>query len=182
MPSNSSNLATIKRLALIASLFMPIAAHAEDPIDRSIIFVAAHAGLIHFDSKRHFEDRDFGGLSLGLHLNRSWSTSLFYSRSHPESGLGRNVRFENYFVQVKHYWRGESQWRPYLVGGLGETIQDREEDRSSTTAHAGLGMHYAINAKWAGQLDYRYFSALHDGFQDKTLMTSLIYRFGTGER
>ena len=182
MPSNFKTIATMKRLALTAFLLMPFAAQAEDPIDRSIIFVAANAGFINFDSKRQFEDRDFGGLSLGLHLNRSWSTSLFYSRSHPESGLGRNVRFENYFVQVKHYWRGVSQWRPYLVSGLGETILDREQKSSSTTAHLGLGMHYAISAKWAGQLDYRYFSALKDGFQDTTLMTSLIYRFGKGER
>lgn len=182
MPSNFSNIATLKHLALIALLSMSFTVQAEDPIDRSIIFIAANFGFMNFDADRQFKDRDFGGVSLGLHLNRTWSTSLFYSRSHPESSLGRNFRFENYFVQVKHYWREHERLRPYITGGLGETILDREQSSSDTTAHAGVGLHYAINEKWAGQMDVRFFNSLSEGLKEESLMGSIVYRFGKGER
>lgn len=169
-------------LALAIFLSVSFAAQAQDPIDRSIIFIAGSYGYMKFDDAKQFEDRTIGGISLGLHLNRTWSTSLFYSRSHPESQLGRNYRYENYFVQIKRYWREHSPWRPYLTAGLGEAILDRENDSANTTGHVGVGMHYAINKKWAGQLDYRYFSALHESFQEQSLMTSIVYRFGKGER
>ena len=172
----------IQTLALALVFVLPVSANAQDPVDRSIIFMAANYGYMNYDADRQFDDRDFGGVTMGLHFNRRWSASLFYSRSHPDNQTGDNNRFENYYVQGKRYWREHSPWRPYVVLGLGEMLQGEGRVASDAAIHGGVGVHWAINPKWAWQLDYRYFYAFNDSFQEQSLMASIVYRVGDGER
>lgn len=172
-----------KRIWLLVGLiFSAGQANAEDPVDTSIIFMSATLGYYDFDSDRYLDNREFGGLSLGLHFNRQWSASLFYSRSHPESTVEENHRFENYYVQGKYYWMGQETLRPYLVFGLGEILQGEGKVSSETTLHSGVGVHWVIDPKWALQADWRYMYSFDDSNNDQTLMTTIVYRFGEGER
>ena len=176
----SSN--AIKAALLVVFCLCSGSAFAEDPVTKSIVFLSASYGYIDYDNDRDLKDRDMGGVALGLHFNRKWSASLFYSRSHPDSELGGSDRFENYYAQGKYYWRSEDSLRPYVVVGLGEMLGAEGKAYSDTVIHTGIGLHWTLQPKWALQLDYRYFKGFGDGFADQTLMSTIVYRFAEGEK
>ena len=154
---------------------------AEQPVDYSIIFISASYGYTAYDSERNVSDDSIRGIALGLHLNRQWSASMFYSRADPESTVGEDQRYENYYIQGKYYFRGETNLRPYIVFGIGEVMIDKQSVSSDTAIHSGIGVHWALSPKWAVQFDYRYFHEKKNSHADQSIMSTLVYRFGNGE-
>lgn len=169
-------------VALAACYFTVGEAAAEDPVDRGNIFVSASYGYQFFDNKRTLEDRSYGGVALGLSFTTSWSASLFYSRMKAELSSGERHRFENYYLQGKHYFMASNPVRPYVVAGVGETFLAEGNITSDATIHSGVGVHWVVNPKVAFQVDYRYFYSFNGEFNDQSTMASLVYRFAEGER
>ena len=162
-------------------LMISIGVKAQAPIDYSVVFISGSYGYTAYDSERNVRDDSIRGMALGLHLTRQWSASMFYSRADPESTVGEDYRYENYYIQGKYYFRGETSLRPYIVLGIGEVMIDKKQVSSDTAIHSGVGVHWVLSPKWALQFDYRYFYEKKNSHTDQSVMSTLVYRFGNGE-
>lgn len=172
------------RCAWVAAMLAVWLSHSlaqADPVDPGIITVAASYGSYDFADQRNLDNRDFAGAALGLHFSKSFSTALYYSRSHAEGDVNDKRRFENYYVEGLFYGNTESQWRPYVALGLGEILQAEGKISSETTLHTGLGLHWRLSPKWALRADWRYFYSFDEDIADQTFMTTAVFRFAGGE-
>lgn len=155
--------------------------YTQDPVDRGIVMLGASYGYYDFDRDRYLDNREFGGVSLGLYFTRSFSMALFYSRTHVEIDGANKRRFENYFVEGSWYFNIDSSFRPYVVAGLGETLQGEGKLGDDTTAQLGVGINWVVDPKWSVRGDWRYLQVLDESAADQMFMTSIVYRFGDGE-
>ncbi|MBV1916257.1 MAG: porin family protein [Pseudomonadales bacterium] len=167
---------------LLLLLLLSCNTRAEQPVDYSVIFISASYGYTAYDSDRNIKDDSIRGAALGLHIGRRWSASLFYSRADPSSTVGEDYRYENYYTQGKYYFLVETNLRPYVVFGIGEVMIEKQSVSSDTAVHSGVGVHWALSPKWAVQFDYRYFYEKKNSHTDQSVMSTLVYRFGDGER
>jgi hypothetical protein len=178
MNSNFSRL--VIGLGLCCGSALSIA--AGDPVDRSVITMGASYGYYDFAKDRGLDNRDFFGLSMGLQLHRTFSLALFYSRTHVDDEQQVEHRFEHYFVEGAWYFNTDSVLRPYLITGIGETMLAEGKIADDTTLQAGAGLNWVVNENWSLRGDVRATYVLDEHTTDHLFMTSLVYRFGTGER
>ena len=156
-------------------------AYCQDPVDRGIVMLGASYGYYDFSKQRHLDNRDFGGMSLGLHFTKEYSLALFYSRTYVEQNSTAKRRFENYFVEGTRYFNTDASLRPYVVLGLGETLQGEGKWSDSTTTQLGFGLNWVLSPKWSLRGDWRYLYVLDESAADEMFMTSIVYRFSDGE-
>lgn len=176
------NFRSLSTVLILSVVLVANASYAqEDPVDRGIVMLGLSYGYYDFDKERLLDNRDFGGMSLGLHFTKSFSMALFYSRTYATIESNEKRRFENYFVEGSWYFNTDSVLRPYLVAGLGETLQGEGKIADDTTMQLGLGLNWVINPKWSLRGDWRYLQVLDESAADQMFMTTLVYRFQDGE-
>lgn len=169
----------IQRLWLMLLLSgAAISAKAEDPVDRSIITMGVSYGYYHFHDNRELDNRDTGGGALGLQFTKSFSMALRYFRTIARQDGDYKRKFENYFVEGAWYFNTESNLRPYIVTGLGETLQEKGRLSDDTSINAGVGIKWIVAPSWAVKLDWREYYSLDEHFADQELISTLEYRFG----
>ena len=119
---------------------------------------------------------------MGLYFTPRFSTRLRYGRAKLESKVnGSSITYENYSVDAQYYFSVKDKTRPFLTGGIGEDIFDKDRDRKNILWNLGLGVHYKINDKWGLQGTWLQYYSPSKKTHEKSLTASLVYRFGRGE-
>lgn len=155
----------------------------EDPVDTGIIGLSAGGAWVHVDDKWGKKSAFGSQWSLGLYFTPRFSTRLSYTRAILHSdGAGQHNIYENYGIDSQYYFNSKKALRPFISAGLGEMLNDEDNDQKRFLINAGLGLHYKINNNWAVQADWRSFYSTRTKTNENQLSSSLLYRFGKGER
>ncbi len=156
--------------------------YSGDPIDTSIIGITLGGGYINPHKSWQLKPGEFAETSLGLYFTKQISARLSYARGELESETAdERVTYENYSVNGQYYFNTDHDLRPYILAGFGEMMRDQNRDKKTFVSHAGVGLHYKINNKFAVQADIkRYIGTRYDNLDDVAAV-NLIYRFNKGE-
>ncbi len=154
-----------------------------DPVDTGIVGISTGFGYGKFDSDWLIEDKAYISASIGLYFTPKFSATLSYATTHL-SPIGSNEEFtwENYNISGQYYFNTEEDLRPYVAFGFGEMLKDEDNDTRTFQTHVGAGVYYKINPNWAWQTDWRVWHSSALGRTENTFNSSIIYRFGAGER
>jgi opacity protein-like surface antigen len=155
----------------------------KDPVDTGIIGVSYGIGQTELDDLWKVEGDTTTEYSLGLYFTRQFSSRVTYSKgkfiddqSHAE------VNYENYSLDSQFYFNSESDFRPYLTAGFGETLWKREIETKRFQVNSGIGAHYKITNNFAVQLDWRFYHSTNANTSDHNTSLRFIYLLGKGER
>lgn len=156
---------------------------ADDPIDTGIIGVSYGVGQAQLDDLWDVEGDTTTEYSLGLYFTRQFSSRGTYSKGKFTDGLTpTKINYENYSLDSQFYFNSESNIRPYLTAGFGETLWAREIETKRFQVNAGVGAHYKINSNFALQLDWRFYYSTNANTSDQNTSLRLVYFLGKGER
>lgn len=153
-----------------------------DPVDTGIVGVSLGAGHVSLDDDWGFDSGPASDWSLGLYFNKRVSARLRYTHAQLDNEFtGETETYENYNVDMQYYFNSESNTRPFISGGVGEQIFDKDRDRKNVIWNAGLGVHHQFTPKWAMQADYIAFYSPSQHTTEQLANVRLLYRFGAGE-
>jgi opacity protein-like surface antigen len=171
----------------ISSVNAPSYYHdSKDPIDYSIIGLAAGGGYIGLSDEWGVNGGQTSDYSLGLYFSRSFSLRLSYARTRldvrtPEPEKPTTLHYENYSLNGQYYFNVKNRLRPYLTAGFGEMLRDKDNQLKTFQVHIGAGLHYKITNNLAFQIDYRRFNTTRYERSENAGAATFIYRFGKGE-
>jgi hypothetical protein len=153
-----------------------------DPVDYGIVGLSLGAGYANLDKKWQVDDTFYRRVTLGLYVTPRFSSRLAYARGDAEETLsGSDLVYENYSLDFQYSATGQRKLRPYVTGGFGEIMWNKEASRKSFQLNAGLGLHWQIHDKWAVNSDWiNYFDPSRET-HDQNINVGVIYRFGEGE-
>jgi len=129
---------------------------------------------------RNLDDGNFLSLGLGYQFDSHWAMEAsFLSGSSDIGGTSQDADLDLLRLDALYYF-GESQLRPYLVGGLGEgEFSSDFGDADDTFANFGVGLHYAVNKVFALRSDFRLLHGMDSGESDYLAGIGAIFTFGT---
>jgi len=155
----------------------------EDPIDTGIIGVSYGVGQTELDDLWNVEGDTTTEYSLGLYFTRQFSSRVTYSKGKFIDDLNHaEVNYENYSLDSQFYFNSESDLRPYLTAGFGETLWARDIETKRFQVNAGVGAHYKLTNNFALQLDWRFYHSTNANTSDHNTSLRFIYLLGKGER
>jgi len=155
----------------------------KDPIDRGIIGISYGAGYAQLDDFWAVDSGTTSEYSLGLYFTREFSGRVSYSKAKlKQTYTTSKIAYENYSLDGQYYFNTKEDFRPYLTGGFGETLWNKDDEFKSFQVNAGAGIHYKINRNFALQLDWRHFNSSNKNTSDNNISTRVIYLLGNGER
>ncbi|TKB49048.1 DUF3943 domain-containing protein [Ferrimonas sediminicola] len=156
---------------------------SDDPIDTGLVGLSIGTSWVAPDSNWGVEGGAATVMTLGLYFTPAFSTRLSYIRGDlDEKGSGKLLTYENYSLDAQYYWLGEGDLRPFITGGIGETLRDQDRDRKTFQVNGGAGLHWRWHRNWALQGQWRAFHSTRFSTTDTLAEIQLIYRFGGGER
>ncbi|KLV09538.1 ubiquitin-protein ligase [Photobacterium aquae] len=154
-----------------------------DPVDFGIVGISVGGRYLDLDTKWGVESVWAPTASLGLYYTANFSSRLSYTRADTRSlQTGEAMTYENYSFDLQYYFGADQPLRPYVTGGIGESLLDQDRDTTSFQVNAGLGLHYQLSPNWALQADWVHYYSGKLGSHDDSFVGQLIYRFGGGER
>ncbi|BDY04128.1 DUF3943 domain-containing protein [Ferrimonas sp. YFM] len=156
---------------------------SDDPVDTGIVGLTLGTTWVEPDSKWGVKAGPAAVMTLGLYFTPSFSTRLSYARGDlDEKGSGKQLTYENYSLDAQYYFMAEQALRPYLIGGVGETMWEQDRDRKTFQVNGGAGLHWRWHRNWALQGQWRAFHSTSASTTDSMAEVQLVYRFGGGER
>jgi hypothetical protein len=154
-----------------------------DPVDTGIIGVSYGVGQTQLDDSWNVEGDTTSEYSLGLYFTRQFSSRVTYSKGKFTDSLSPvEINYENYSLDSQFYFNSESDIRPYLTAGFGETLWAKEVETKRFQVNAGVGAHYKLNNNFALQLDWRFYHSTNANTSDHNTSLRLVYLLGKGER
>jgi hypothetical protein len=154
-----------------------------DPVDTGVIGLSYGVGQVILDDYWQVENDIVGEYSLGLYFTKSFSSRLSYSKNKFDSVItGNEIAYENYTLDSQYYFNTDSNLRPYITAGFGETMWFKDYDYKTFQVNAGTGIHYKISNNFALQLDWRHYHSTSKDTGDNIVATRLIYFLGNGQR
>lgn len=184
---------TLKNLTAVAfSLtllnFAALNAQAEEAT-YDIVEVSFNVGSLDYENKREFDTSPFIGWGLGLQLTKNWRTLLNYSKLNRQKLTGSDeLVIQKYQADGVYTFNPTGSWRPYIVGSYGELDTKKNGIRANTKQYTqygiGLGLTYAISAKWFLHTEFHnyYSNSLSNPDVDTESKVMIAYRFGNGEK
>jgi opacity protein-like surface antigen len=158
------------------------AAFTEDPVNFGIVGISVGSAYLDLDESWDLENGWAPTFTLGLYFTPQISSRLSYSRGEmKEKTSADRVTYENYSIDMQYYFNVSSDFRPYVTGGLGEALKDKDRGIKTFQINAGLGLHYKLDRNWALQLDWHHYYGTKFSANDALAYGQLIYRFGDGE-
>jgi hypothetical protein len=155
----------------------------DDPIDTGIIGVSYGVGQTELDDLWDVEGDSTTEYSLGLYFTRQFSSRVSYSKGKFTNGFSpAEINYENYSLDSQFYFNSESDFRPYLTTGFGETLWKKDVETKKFQVNAGVGAHYKLNANFALQVDWRFYHSTNANTSDHNTTLRLVYFLGKGER
>ncbi len=155
----------------------------KDPIHTGIIGITYGMGTLQLDDYWLVDNDKTTEYSLGLYFTREFSSRVTYSKANVANfTLEKEVKYENYSLDSQYYFNTESDFRPYVTAGFGETMWERDEEQKTFQVNGGVGGHYKLNKNFALQLDWRYFHSTSRGTSDQNISARIVYFLGNGER
>ncbi|ALO34956.1 ubiquitin-protein ligase [Colwellia sp. MT41] len=162
---------------------MKRSSYNNDPIDTGIIGVSYGVGNVVLDDLWDIAGGTTTEYSLGLYFTRQFSSRVTYSKAKLTNNLSAaEDNYENYSVDSQFYFNTDSDFRPYLTAGFGETLWRRDIDSKRFQVNAGAGLHYKLNNNFALQLDWRFYHSTNANTSDHNTSLRLVYLLGNGER
>ncbi len=121
-------------------------------------------------------------MDVGLYVSPSISMRLKYGRAKLDDRVtGRALTYENYSVDAQYYFNSSSRTRPFVSGGVGEEMFDKDRDRKYLLWNLGVGVHHKINDNWALQAEWHNYYSPSEKTHEQSISAQLLYRFGRGE-
>ena len=155
----------------------------DDPIDTGIIGVSYGVGQTELDDLWDVEGDSTTEYSLGLYFTRQFSSRVSYSKGKFTDGFSpAEINYENYSLDSQFYFNSESDFRPYLTTGFGETLWKKDIETKKFQVNAGVGAHYKLNDNFALQVDWRFYHSTNANTSDHNTTLRLVYFLGKGER
>jgi OOP family OmpA-OmpF porin len=159
------------------------AAATDSTLDYSNWYIVPRIGAAVPDSKRHAQTDFFGGLGIGVWVNPHWTIDFELSSDNADfkdSSTRAGKQWETLGVDVAaryYFMQPSSQWRPYLMGGIGMwrhtavsgvlaeaggacgCLGPTKGNGWGPGATAGVGVLYNVNERIAlrGELAARYY-------------------------
>ena len=162
-------------------LMLPFMAHSDEEVTSSIVEISPGIGYYNFDEDRNIDDTAMVTIGLGLQFSRRWLMLLHYSALEYDSDRPK-VTLQKYHVDVHRFFNTESDFRPYLVAGVGQMdIDDGVSDTNKNMLNAGFGLSYRMTPSWFVRADARIFASTNGDYTDDALTLSFGYRFNGGE-
>jgi len=156
---------------------------SDDPVNTGIIGVSYGIGQSELDEAWDVEGDTTTEYSLGLYFSRQFSSRVTYSKGKFTDDLTlAEVNYENYSLDSQYYFNSESDVRPYITAGFGETLWLKDVDTKKFQVNSGLGVHYKLNNNFALQLDWRFYHSTNTNTSDQNTSLRLVYFLGKGER
>lgn len=114
-------------------------------------YVAPQLGDTITDGSRHVDDGLFYGLAIGKHLNEDWSAEInVLSGKYDGHYYFPDLRLTPISIDALRVFDRSAMFSPYITGGIGTIVDDRDGFGSQTNflAQAGIGalVHLAENA------------------------------------
>jgi OmpA-OmpF porin, OOP family len=141
----------------------------------------ATVGGIAFDDP--LEDSSTWGLGLGYVLNQNWTLEAIASKYDTETtDGGLDLDGSQYRLDMVYNVITESQWRPFVVFGLGD--QKRElnaaggSSERDTLLNLGVGVKHSLGENWEFRSDIRAFNSLDNEYTDVAVNAGIAYLFG----
>ncbi|WP_040357320.1 acyloxyacyl hydrolase [Colwellia piezophila] len=157
--------------------------HKRDPIDTGIIGVTYGVGHTELDDLWDVEGGTTTEYSLGLYFTRQFSSRVTYSKAKlTNNATSVDDNYENYSLDSQFYFNTQSDFRPYLTAGFGETLWKRDIETKKFQVNGGVGVHYKLNNNFALQLDWRFYHSTNANTSDHNTSLRLVYLLGEGER
>ncbi|PHR84865.1 MAG: ubiquitin-protein ligase [Colwellia sp.] len=155
----------------------------KDPVDTSIIGMSYGFGQVFLDDYWQVQDNTVTEYSLGLYFSKKYSSRLSYSKAKIEDIITDNEKsYENYSLDGQYYFNEQQSLRPYLTGGFGEMMWEKDENLKTFQVNVGTGIHYQISHKFALQIDWRHYYSTRRKSSDNNIAARLVYLLGNGER
>lgn len=155
----------------------------DDPIDTGIIGVSYGIGQTELDDLWDVEGDSTTEYSLGLYFTPQFSSRVSYSKGKFTDGFSpAEINYENYSLDSQFYFNSESDFRPYLTTGFGETLWKKDIETKKFQVNAGVGAHYKLNDNFALQVDWRFYHSTNANTSDHNTTLRLVYFLGKGER
>lgn len=117
-----------------------------------------------------------------------WGTLLKYSKLNRQELTDTDeLVIQKYQADVVYTFNPAGTWRPYIVGSFGELDAKKNGIRANTKQFTqygvGLGLTYAISAKWFLHTEFHnyYSNSFSDPDVDTESKVMIAYRFGNGE-
>lgn len=156
--------------------------HVKDPIDTSIIGVSYGFGQVSLDDYWQVKDDIVAEYSLGLYFSKKFSARVSYSKAKVNDTVsGDKKAFENYSLDGQYYFKDQQKLRPYLTGGFGEMMWQKDESLKTFQVNIGTGIHYQISNKFALQIDWRHYYSTNQKTSENNIAARLVYLLGNGE-
>jgi hypothetical protein len=154
-----------------------------DPIDTSIIGMSYGFGQVLFDNYWQVHDDTVTEYSLGLYFSKKFSIRVSYSKAKVEDTVSGNEKsYENYSLDSQYYFNEQQRLRPYLTGGFGEMMWQKDESLKAFQVNVGTGLHYKISNKFGLQVDWRHYYSSTQKTSENNIAARLVYLLGNGER
>lgn len=162
--------------AVIAAL--SAGAHA----DNHKFEVHADVGRMFFD--HNLEDATNWGLGFGYVVNDKWTLEVVGNRFDTDTDEGNiSVDGTQYRLDALYHLDTSSQWRPFVVFGLGDQKRefDNNESHRDTLLNLGAGAKRALGGNWEFRSDLRAFTSLDNEYTDVAVSAGIGYLFGAAK-
>ena len=157
--------------------------NVNDPINTSIIGISYGVGEVFLDDHWQVTNDFVSEYSLGLYFSKRFSARVVYAKTTLDAILtGDEVAYENYSLDSQYYFNDQSNLRPYITGGFGEMMWQKDHKQTIFQVNLGAGIHYKVSNNIAIQFDWRHYYSRHNESSENTITSRIVYFFAQGEQ
>ena len=171
---------TMKKVILAASVAGMIAAPA--------VFAEGHkfeisggVGYQNFDNNRDLERAASYGIGLGYVIDPRWTVETWWQETNTDvDGSNTDVDATEYRLDGLYHLASDSNWKPFIVAGIGDMTFDPQggSDSDETRVNLGVGLKNALTKNLDFRGDVRLFNGLDSEQTDMGFLLALTYKLG----
>jgi len=172
-------------ISLIVAITLMFTSFTGSARDREAgAYLTGLLGYTFFDNERELEDDPNLGLGIGYDFSKAWSTELVVSIADLEAE-NTEADIDQLLARIDalYHFNPDSNWRPFLVAGVGHnTFEDDNDNESDETLfNAGVGIKHEISDNMDLRLDARGLYSHDEESKDSALNLGFSYLFGSAK-
>lgn len=171
---------SMKKIILAASVAGLIATPAVFA-DGHKFEISGGVGYQNFDNNRDLERAASYGIGLGYVIDPRWTVETWWQETNTDvDGSSTDVDATEYRLDGLYHLASDSNWKPFIVAGIGDMTFDPQggDDSDETRVNLGVGLKNALSENLDFRGDVRLFNGLDSEQTDMGLLLALTYKLG----
>ncbi len=174
----------MRKILLIGTAVVALSPVVTQANDSGMFYVTPGFGSQGFDGDRQLDSDTTASIGVGYNFTDNFSSELVYSTltADRDDVAGVDVDIEQLRLDGLYHFTNQGKWRPFLVGGIGDSVVEVEnlDDDNETMVNIGGGLKYLFSDEFSLRGDIRGFQSLDEALTDFGINLNLQLNFGGG--